>query len=88
MFVIFSACYTVEAVAVQYYSLRAGVAGSLIKIMRANPPVSIFSYSPTIPIVRQEIFFNASTTYDLDEDVVSYRCREISILPANDICFH
>ena len=45
----------------------------LMKIMRANPPVSIFNYSPTNPTVREEVFFNASASYDLDEDIVSYR---------------
>lgn len=45
----------------------------LIKIMRANPPVAIFSYSPANPTVHQEIFFNASSSYDLDEDIISYR---------------
>jgi len=48
------------------------VAGSLIKIMRANPPVSIFSYSPETLTIQQEIFFNASNSYDLDEDILSY----------------
>ncbi len=50
----------------------AVAAGPLFKIMRANPPVSIFNYYPTSPTVREEIFFNASSSYDLDEDITSY----------------
>ena len=51
----------------------AVVAGSLIKIMRANPPVSRFTYSLETPTVQQEILFDASDSFDLDEDIVSYR---------------
>jgi PKD repeat protein len=44
----------------------------LIKIMRANPPVATFTYSPENASVQQEILFNASASSDLDEDIVSY----------------
>jgi len=45
----------------------------LIKIMPGNPPVANFTYSPGNPIVNYEITFNASSSYDLDEDIASYR---------------
>ncbi len=45
----------------------------LIKTLRANPPVASFTYSPTNPSVHEEITFNASASFDLDDDIVSYR---------------
>jgi len=38
-----------------------------------NPPVARFTYSPTIPSASEEITFDASSSFDLDEDIVSYR---------------
>jgi hypothetical protein len=52
------------------------VAGkSFIKIMRANPPIVCFTYSPNSPAVHDEIVFNASASYDLDGDIISYIWR-------------
>jgi len=44
----------------------------LVKLMRANPPIVNFTYSPFYPCVHQELLFNASFTYDLDEDIETY----------------
>lgn len=38
-----------------------------------NPPVARFTHSPTLPSAREETTFNASSSYDLDEDITSYR---------------
>ena len=37
-----------------------------------NPPVPRFRFSPDLPQAREEIAFDASSSYDLDEDIVSY----------------
>lgn len=55
-----------------WVSMEEGVDMLLIKMMRANPPVAHFSYKPAFPSVSEKIIFNASSTYDLDEDIVSY----------------
>ena len=36
------------------------------------PPVALFKYSPDSPLVGETIRFDASTSYDLDGDIVSY----------------
>jgi PKD repeat protein len=35
-------------------------------------PVASFTCSPTVPLVGEKIAFNASSSYDVDEDIVSY----------------
>ena len=45
----------------------------LIKIMRANPPVANFEHEPQNALVQQEIHFNASSSYDLDNDISYYK---------------
>lgn len=59
--------------ATPWISVEDGSDMLLIKIMRANPPVATFTYSPTNASVQQGIVFNASSSYDLDEDIASYR---------------
>jgi PKD repeat protein len=44
----------------------------LIKIMRANPPIVSCTGEPSNPMVGQEVVFNASATYDLDNDIRNY----------------
>jgi hypothetical protein len=51
----------------------AVAAGVISKFMRANPPVATFTYSPQVPTVQQDLFFNASASYDLDDDIETYR---------------
>jgi len=38
-----------------------------------NPPVPRFGFSPDFPQAREAMSFDASSSYDLDEDIVSYR---------------
>jgi PKD repeat protein len=44
----------------------------LIKILRDEPLVAHFKYSPTNPIVNESIVFNASYSYDRNQDIVSH----------------
>jgi PKD repeat protein len=44
----------------------------VIKVMRANPPVASFTFAPQYPAIRDEMVFNASLSFDLDGDIVSY----------------
>lgn len=37
-----------------------------------HPPVACFIFSPTIVPVQEKITFNASSSFDLDKDIVSY----------------
>ena len=37
-----------------------------------KPPVASFTYTPANPVVDQEATFDASTSYDLDGEIVSY----------------
>jgi PKD repeat protein len=37
-----------------------------------HPPVTNFTYDPLDPTIETEIVFNASSTYDLDEDIASF----------------
>lgn len=49
------------------------VAGSgLVKILADRPLVTRFKYSPTNPIVNESIVFNASYSYDRNQDIVYY----------------
>lgn len=49
-----------------------GTESSAITVTRLSPPVPGFTYSPAIPAVGGEITFNASSSYDVDEDIASY----------------
>ncbi len=49
-----------------------GAESSIITITRLAPPIASFTYSPTIPSVGEETTFNASSSYDVDEDITSY----------------
>jgi PKD repeat protein len=46
---------------------------STINVTRLSPPVPSFTYSPAIPLVGTEMTFDASSSYDVDEDIASYR---------------
>jgi hypothetical protein len=49
------------------------VAGSgLMKILPERPLVARFKYSPNSPIFNESIAFNASYSYDRNQDIVSY----------------
>jgi PKD repeat protein len=37
-----------------------------------TPPKALFSYSPTVPVVDQEVYFNASDSYDDEGPLVRY----------------
>jgi PKD repeat protein len=42
------------------------------KVLPPQPPVALFVYSPTVPLVNQIITFNGSASYDTDGTIVSW----------------
>jgi len=43
------------------------------KYVLNRPPISSFTYSPTLPIVGETVTFNASSSYDPDGSIISYQ---------------
>jgi PKD repeat protein len=50
-----------------------GAESSTITVTRLSSPVPSFTYSPGIPSVGAEMTFDASSSYDVNEDIASYR---------------
>jgi PKD repeat protein len=50
-----------------------GAESSTITVTRLSPPAPSFTYSPSNPSVGAEMSFDASSSYDVDGDIASYR---------------
>lgn len=61
-----------EPVTIQYYSLERLWITGFITVTPPAPPVASFTHSPTIPIVGQNVTFNASASYDPDGTITQY----------------
>lgn len=61
-----------EIVTLQYYSFERLWITGFINVVPLVSPVASFTYSPTEPLVNQEITFDASQSYDTDGTIVSY----------------
>lgn len=61
-----------EIVTLQYYSFERLWITGFINVVPLVSPVASFTYSPTEPLVNQEITLDASQSYDTDGTIVSY----------------
>jgi PKD repeat protein len=65
-----SGAYNVSLTAEDAEGLNSTYSG-LVNIP-AGPPVARFEYSPNSPVFKESIIFNASSSYDRNQDIVSY----------------
>ena len=65
-----SGTYNVSLTAEDAEGLNSTYSG-LVNIP-AGPPVARFEYSPNSPVFKESIIFNASSSYDRNQDIVSY----------------
>jgi PKD repeat protein len=61
-----------EVVTLQYYSFERLWITGFINVIPLVPPVASFTFSPTEPLARETVTFNASQSYDPDGIIVSY----------------